>query len=263
MRKLLFSLRFLRPEFIWIMVEQSLIDHIYAEPLAEVGDFVFDDKVAAVFPDMLRRSIPGYTTIIRMIGLLATTRVPANGICYDLGCSLGAAALVMGRAIRERQGQVIAVDNSAAMIAGAKALLAREEPPLDIRFRQEDIQNVALDNASMVVLNFTMQFVPPAERESLLQGIYRGMRPGAILVLSEKIAFDDESFQQLFSDMHHQFKKDQGYTDLEVSQKRSALEKVLIPETLERHRQRLGAIGFSRQALWFQCFNFMSLLAVK
>ena len=117
--------------------------------------------------------------------------------------------------------------------------------------------------ASLVVLNFTLQFIPPAEREALLQQIQDNLLPGGILVLSEKIAFEDGGFQTLFSDMHHQFKKDQGYSDLEVSQKRQALERVLLPETLACHRERLERVGFRRQAVWFQCFNFISLLAVR
>jgi tRNA (cmo5U34)-methyltransferase len=98
---------------------------------------------------------------------------------------------------------------------------------------------------------------------ALLQRIHTGLRPGGLLVLSEKIRFEDEGFHQLFTDLHHQFKLDQGYSALEVSQKRTALENVLIPENLAIHQQRLQRVGFQRSALWFQCFNFVSLLAVK
>jgi tRNA (cmo5U34)-methyltransferase len=245
------------------MVEETATDRLYAEPRAQVADFVFDDQVAAVFPDMLRRSIPGYATIIRMIGLLAGNRVPEQGLCYDLGCSLGAAALAMGRAIRERQGRIIALDNSPAMIERASALLAEEQPRPAISYQLGDIREAVVDEADLVVLNFTLQFVPPVEREGLLRRIHQGLRPGGLLVLSEKIAFQEPDFQELFSQMHLQFKRDRGYSELEVSQKRSALERVLIPETLGCHQQRLRAVGFHQQALWFQCFNFISLLALK
>ncbi|MBU0500221.1 MAG: carboxy-S-adenosyl-L-methionine synthase CmoA [Gammaproteobacteria bacterium] len=246
-------------------------DRLYAQPLEQVTDFVFDAKVAEVFPDMINRSVPGYATIVRMIGLLAASHVGEGGRCYDLGCSLGASALAMARGIEAPGCRIVAVDNSPAMLARARTELNKADPstrlrtglatPIDLVCA--DIRDVRIRRASLVVLNFTLQFIPPAGRAALLQEIHDNLLPGGILVLSEKIAFEDAGFQTLFAEMHHQFKKDQGYSDLEVSQKRQALERVLLPETLACHRERLERVGFQRQALWFQCFNFMSLLAVR
>jgi tRNA (cmo5U34)-methyltransferase len=238
-------------------------DRIYAEPLAEVTDFVFDERVAAVFPDMINRSVPGYATIIRMIGLLAAERVPSNGRCYDLGCSLGAAALAMARGGAGQEIKVIAVDNSAAMIGRAGQLLQEDQAASRIQLHCADILDFPLKPAAMVVLNFTLQFIPLSQREALLQRIYQALEPGGLLLLSEKIAFEQAEFQQLFSAMHHQFKRDQGYSQLEVSQKRTALERVLLPESLACHRQRLTQVGFAQVDTWFQCFNFVSLIALK
>ncbi|MEW8383671.1 MAG: carboxy-S-adenosyl-L-methionine synthase CmoA, partial [Candidatus Thiodiazotropha taylori] len=126
-----------------------------------------------------------------------------------------------------------------------------------------DVRNVVIERASMIILNFTLQFIPAEDRLDFLTQLYDGMQDNGLLVLSEKIALSNEASQNLFTEMHHSFKKAQGYSDLEISQKRSALENVLIPETLERHKQRLQKIGFSTVEVWFQCFNFVSLLAIK
>lgn len=238
-------------------------DHLYAQPLEQVADFVFDARVAAVFPDMINRSVPGYATIVRMIGLLAGRHVGEGGRCYDLGCSLGASALAMARGIAAPGCRIVAVDNSLAMLARARTELDKAGPATPIDLVCADIRHVRIRRADMVVLNFTLQFIPPAEREALLREIHDNLRPGGILVLSEKIAFEDAGFQGLFADLHHQFKRDQGYSELEVSQKRQALERVLLPESLACHRERLERVGFHRQAVWFQCFNFISLLAVR
>ncbi|MBF0255784.1 MAG: carboxy-S-adenosyl-L-methionine synthase CmoA [Gammaproteobacteria bacterium] len=238
-------------------------DRIYAEPLAEVSDFVFDERVAAVFPDMINRSVPGYATIIRMIGLLAAERVPRGGRCYDLGCSLGAAALAMARGGAEKTVEIVALDNSPAMIERAGQLLAADQAGSRIQLHCANILDFPLQPAAMVVLNFTLQFVPLQHRAELLRRIQQALLPGGLLLLSEKIAFDQAEFQQLFSDMHHQFKRDQGYSQLEISQKRSALERVLLPESLQTHRQRLLQAGFAQVEPWFQCFNFVSLIALK
>ena len=118
-------------------------------------------------------------------------------------------------------------------------------------------------DASVVVFNFTLQFIPPAQRDALLARIGSAMRPGGVLVLSEKIRFEDEHLQALNTDLHHAFKRANGYSDLEISQKRSALENVLVPETIATHQQRLRNAGFTSVDVWFQCFNFASLVAIK
>jgi tRNA (cmo5U34)-methyltransferase len=182
--------------------------------------------------------------------------------CYDLGCSLGAAALAIRQGVGERPCRIIAVDNSLAMLQRARQLVDPEQgAPIDLVCA--DIQHVGIQRASLVVLNFTLQFVPPERRLPLLQRIHDGMLPGAILVLSEKIRLPSEEAERLFVAMHHAFKRTQGYSALEISQKRTALERVLIPETLETHKARLRQVGFSTVAVWFQCFNFVSLVASR
>jgi tRNA (cmo5U34)-methyltransferase len=235
-------------------------DRIYRRPLAQISPFRFDDRVAEVFPDMLRRSVPGYAGMIDMIGVLAGQQAVVGGRFYDLGCSLGAATAVMRSALGNAQAELIAVDNAPAMIDRARELLqAQTGPPVALRC--EDIRDTEVEQADMVVLNLTLQFVPPAERLELLTRIRRGLDPGGVLVLSEKIAGADAAEQRLMTELHHAFKRANGYSDLEISQKRSALEEVLIPETLAEHESRLHAAGFSRVDLWYRCLNFASVLA--
>jgi len=120
-----------------------------------------------------------------------------------------------------------------------------------------------IQNAAIVVINFTLQFLPQADRSALIQHIYAGLKPGGILILSEKFITADTVTNDLLIDLHHDFKRANGYSELEISQKRSALENVMKPDTLAEHQQRLKAAGFSSQTLWFQCFNFCSMLAIK
>ncbi|RQW87514.1 MAG: carboxy-S-adenosyl-L-methionine synthase CmoA [Geobacter sp.] len=239
-------------------------DAIYAGPLQNIIDFQFDERVVAVFPDMIQRSVPGYGMIISNIGILAGKYAQTGSHCYDLGCSLGAASLAMRQRITAPDCEIISVDNSPAMIERARELLALDtESTIPVTMICTDLQDVSIENASVVVLNFTLQFIPPAERLALIRRIYAGLRPGGILILSEKIAFSEPERQHFHEELHHDFKRANGYSDLEISQKRSALEKVMIPETLACHKKRLRAAGFSASELWFQCFNFASLVAIK
>lgn len=237
-------------------------DDIYAQVRSHIDQFVFDQKVVGVFDDMINRSVPGYATIIGMIGMLAQRYVQSGSQCYDLGCSLGAATFAMHHNIEALDVPIIGVDNSSAMIEKCR------ERVKDIENRRidlicDDIQQVTINHASMVVLNFTLQFIDPDRRLDLMQRISNGLNENGILVLSEKIDFEDQEEQTFQTDMHHTYKKLQGYSDLEISQKRSALENVLIPDTLEEHVKRLHFVGFSRVYVWFKCFNFISLVAIK
>ena len=245
------------------MTEKTPKDRLYADPREMITDFIFDDRVAEVFPDMIRRSVPGYGTIINMIAVVASRCVKPDSHCYDLGCSLGAAAQAIRRGAGATNCRIIAIDNSYSMLQRAKAFLGDTEELPAIEFVCADVQDVAIASASMVVLNFTMQFIPLERRYELLRTIHQGLEPGGVLVLSEKIAMSTIPAQRIFTELHHGFKMAQGYSELEIGQKRTALEKVLLPETLEHHRQRLREVGFDTVEVWFQCFNFVSILAIK
>lgn len=245
------------------MKTDSEQDRVYSDPREQIGEFVFDQQVARVFPDMIGRSVPGYDSVINLSSVLAAQYVQPESLCYDLGCSLGATSQAIQRGIRVPGCRIIAVDNSPAMLEQALKRLPASGDITPIDFICADIAQIEFHNASMVTLNFTLQFIPVERRTALLQRIQAGLRPGGILILSEKIRFDDPMEEQLQIEMHHAFKRANGYNDLEISQKRSALENVLIPESLEQHQTRLKRAGFQRADLWFQCFNFISLVARK
>jgi len=239
------------------------IDTLYSNPLTQVSAFVFDEAVVNVFPDMIKRSVPGYATIINMIGNLAERYAQADSYCYDLGCSLGAATLAMRHRIQAANCSIIGVDSSEAMIARCEQVIAADSAEIDVALHCTDLCEFPIHNASVAVLNFTLQFIAPEKRQTILRNIYNGLRSNGVLILSEKLAFDDEQHQALMIELHHNFKRANGYSDLEISQKRSAIENVLIPETLAAHRQRLKEAGFASVDVWFQCFNFASIIAIK
>ncbi len=241
-------------------------DEIFTLPRDRVGQFQFDDAVAEVFPDMIARSVPGYASILSVIEQLASRYVVPNSNVYDLGCSLGAAT----RLIRNQApatAVIHAVDNSPAMIERLNQTIAQESPSQTQRSEVQtllaDVCDCPMTNASLVVLNFTLQFVPAARRQNLLQTCFDAMLPNAALVLSEKVQFDDPQQDQLLIDLHLDFKRSCGYSELEIAQKRTSLENTLVPESLQAHCERLSRVGFQTVTPWFQCFNFVSILAVK
>lgn len=238
-------------------------DTIFSAPIDKIGDFTFDERVAEVFPDMIQRSVPGYSNIISTIGMFTQRFITANSNLYDLGCSLGAATLSMRRYVNQEGCKIIAVDNSPAMVERCKLHINayRSDTPVDVV--EADIRNITIENASVVVLNFTLQFLSPEDRQSLLTNIYSGMNKGGILIISEKYTFDDKAANELLIDLHHDFKRANGYSELEISQKRTAIENVLRSDSIITHKKRLHDIGFSSAEVWYQCFNFGSMFAIK
>jgi tRNA (cmo5U34)-methyltransferase len=229
--------------------------------------FRFDDRVARVFPDMLRRSIPGYAASIEAIGSLAARYVRPGTNCYDLGCSLGAATLAMRQGIGEPGCRIVAVDAAPAMLARCREIIAEDDRShgreTEVDLVEDDIRNIEIANASLVVLNYTLQFVDPDDRDDLVTRIADGTNEGGLLVLSEKVVDEDPAMERLLVDLHHEHKRRNDYSALEISRKRAALENVLVPETVAAHRARVERAGFSRSAVWLRHFNFVSIVAIR
>ena len=238
-------------------------DLIYSNPQAHVNDFAFDAQVVEVFPDMISRSVPGYATIIDTIGRLSQKFVLPNTTVYDLGCSLGAATLAMRKGIEAEQCNIISVDNSSAMVERCKMHINAFKGTTPVEVIEANIQDIHIKNASMVVLNFTLQFIDKAERQELISTIAEGINEGGLLVISEKISHGDSAIDEHLINLHHDFKRANGYSELEVAQKRTALENVMRTDSIEQHITRLKNAGFKHISPWFQCFNFISFIAIK
>ena len=238
-------------------------DAVYARPRQDLVDFSFDEAVARVFPDMIRRSVPGYETLNGLLGVLAERYVLAGTSIYDLGCSLGAASASVRRRVRHPGTRIVAVDSAEAMTRRCRVMANREPggPPVDVVCA--DMRHVRIDNASLVIINLSLQFLPPQNRQGLLQGIFDGLVPGGALVLTEKLAFEEPAEGRLHASLHEAVKRANGYSELEIGQKRAALERILLPDTREAHVHRLREVGFDEVYEWFRCLNFVSLLAVK
>ena len=239
------------------------LDNLFAKSRAVTSGFRFDEQVVKVFPDMIARSVPGYELVVPMIGLLARRYAQPDSSIYDLGCSLGAASLAMSLAVRAAGTEIIAVDNSEAMVTRCKENMAEKGGAVPIDVRLQNMLDTEIENASVVVLNFTLQFLDRDQRQTLIGRIAEGMLPGGVLILSEKICFAEASEQTDQTAWHHDFKRAQGYSDLEIAQKRNALEDVLRPETEAEHIKRLQQAGFTSTRRWFQCFSFTSYIAFK
>lgn len=237
-------------------------DTLFDSP-APAGKFEFNERVAEVFDDMLDRSVPFYRQVIEMSAEILEQVLRPGDAVYDLGCSTGTTLLYLARILDAKMFRLVGLDNSRAMLA--KAVRKAEMFSLADRvcFIEQDITGAELSEAGGVILNYTMQFINPSLRLDFLKNIYKGLRREGVLILSEKVISRDEGLNLQFQQSYHQFKKRRGYSELEIAQKREALENVLISLSIEENRELLLKAGFKRIATFFQWFNFVSFVACK
>lgn len=238
-------------------------DKLFQDPGRRLSSFDFDEDVAAVFDDMLQRSIPFYPEIQNMIADLADALLPQQCTVFDLGCSTGTTIALLAKRLDRGSVDFIGVDSSAPMLEKAKNNLAKLQP-VCVELIEHDLnKGMAIKNADLVVMNLVLQFIQPENRARLLRNIFEGLNASGALILVEKIVAEDESMNNVFIDAYHSFKKRNLYTDQEIAAKRKALENRLIPNRMSDNQKLLRQTGFARIEVFFQWFNFCGLIAIK
>ncbi|WDP93079.1 MAG: carboxy-S-adenosyl-L-methionine synthase CmoA [Desulfobacter sp.] len=238
-------------------------DRVFAEKQTTVSPFRFNEKVARVFDDMLVRSVPFYGEALKQQARMSCRYYRPGTRIYDLGCSHGNLGLLLLEVFGDTPFKMTGVDNSRPMVDRYKQRLAEYGGSPSIDLVCCGMEDIRIKNASVVVVNLTLQFLSPEKRDKMIRTIYRGLCPGGILLITEKTIHPDPGLSELELDFYCQFKRENGYSELEISQKRDALEKVLIPEAVADHEQRITAAGFSLFNVWLKWFNFTSMLAIK
>jgi len=223
----------------------------------------FNDTVATVFDDMIQRSVPFYYEIIKWQALLTIEHYIDGTAIYDLGCSNGNYASAVLTGMKDRYFSFIAVDNSKPMIDLFRKRIdgfgagGRVEPVVS------DIREISFRESSVITANLTLQFIPPSDRQKIIEKIYEALVPGGIFLLTEKTVNINDEAAALQQKIYYRFKEENGYSMMEINRKREALENVLIPETVECHYERLMSAGFRKIELWFKWFHFAAFLCVK
>jgi tRNA (cmo5U34)-methyltransferase len=225
--------------------------------------FEFNDRVADVFDDMLDRSVPFYKQVIQMTAEIMERSLQPGDRVFDLGCSTGTTLLFLARELAGRKLTFTGVDNSKAMLDKALRKAEMFSMAESISFIEQDITRIELSGAGGVILNYTLQFITPSIRGEFLRRICNGLRDKGVMVLSEKIVCPDRERNKQFLDSYDRYKKKRGYSELEIANKREALENVLIPLSMEENSSLLRQAGFSRVDTFFQWFNFVSFAARK
>ena len=238
-------------------------DRIFFDKEPNKGSFEFNNEVADVFPDMLNRSIPSYLRTIETIELLTKEFIQPNTNCYDLGCSLGEASLSMQKGINVNGCQIYAIDKSESMTRKFKRNIEVNNFTVPINIINDDILNIRIKNASIIVMNYTLQFLKEEDRQPMINKIFNGLNRGGLFLLSEKIKIQNNKVNNVLDQLHYAFKLKNKYSQLEISRKRDAIENILIRDDLYTHQKRLERAGFKDFGIWMQHFNFASYIAIK
>ena len=237
-------------------------DKLYATDQT-AHDFNFGAETATVFDDMVSRSVPFYDEIQRMVCEIATGFAVAGTNLYDIGCATGTTLLALDKVINPAV-HLIGMDNSDEMLEKARAKLKDSGTRQKIDFVNADLNDPPrIENASVVIMLLTLQFVRPLNRERLVKEILNGLCDDGCLILVEKVTGSCTMLNRLFIEYYYNFKRRRGYSDLEIAQKREALENVLIPYHQEENRDLLLKAGFQHVEEFFRWYNFSGLVAVK
>ena len=238
------------------------VDEVFREPAGTIGDFRFDEKVASVFDDMVSRSVPFYAEIQRMIVEIAKDYATPRSRVYDLGCSTCSTFAALDRAL-DASIELVGLDNSDDMLERGRQKLAQGKAR-PVRLEWADLnQGLEISGASVAMMILTLQFIRPLNREHLMQDVYRGLNDDGCLILVEKVLGEDSLFNRQFIRYYYDYKRRMGYSELEISQKREALENVLIPYKLGENCDLLRRTGFRHIEVFFKWYNFCGIVAVK
>jgi tRNA (cmo5U34)-methyltransferase len=238
-------------------------DTLFSEPRTDVRDFDFGKDTAVVFDDMLNRSVPYYTEMQRMIGEIAADYAVDGTRVYDLGCSTCNAFFELDRVLPTNI-KFVGVDFSNEMLDKAREKIARQEFKREQELICADLNDeIEIENASVVIMNLTLQFIRPVRRHLIMSNIARGMVPGGCLLVVEKVLSKDSKINRSFIKYYYDFKERNGYSKMEIAQKREALENVLIPYRYEENFELFLSSGFSFCDIFFKWYNFCGMIAVK
>ena len=245
------------------LLDKGNRDTVFQDGEAKVGDFAFTAGVANVFDDMVSRSVPFYEELQRMTCELAADFARPNTRLYDIGCSTATTLLALD-AVVDRSVRFVGIDNSENMLAKARQKIEAARPNRPIELVAADLHHgLAIEDASVVTMLLTLQFVRPLHRERVMQRIAAGLEEQGCLILVEKLTSADTLFNRLFISHYYDFKRRNGYSEIEISQKREALENVLIPYRMEENVDLLKTCGFRSVECFFRWYNFCGVVAVK
>lgn len=252
----------LRLETLLMKTIEAPRDQVFAQE-TEAVDFAFNAAVATVFDDMVSRSVPYYAEMQRMIAELATDFAVEKTNVYDLGCSTGTTLLNLGACLKPEV-KFVGVDNSLEMLERCRAKLEERGFSRPHKMICADLnEGIQIENASLVTMILTLQFIRPLHRDKLVNQILRGLNPDGCLIIVEKVIGEDSLFNRLFIKHYYEYKRRNGYSELEISQKREALENVLVPYKLLENREMLMRAGFRYCDVFFKWYNFCGIIAVK
>jgi tRNA (cmo5U34)-methyltransferase len=238
-------------------------DNVFDQAVDKTSDFKFNNKVAGVFDDMVNRSVPYYGEMQRMLGELTIDHYQDNSFVYDLGCSTGTTMLHMNASVPQHI-PFIGIDESQPMLDKCREKLDAAGISRQVKLEVADLnENININNASVVILCLTLQFIRPLNREKLLKQIFDGILPGGVLIVIEKVLAEDSEFNRDFIKYYYDMKRRNNYSELEISQKREALENVLIPYKLSENITLLRNAGFSHCEVFFKWYNFSGFIAKK
>jgi tRNA (cmo5U34)-methyltransferase len=222
--------------------------------------WTFGGETPQHFDRHIARSVPNYEAGHRLIEQVSDFFVKKDSVAYEIGTSTG--TLLRQLAKRHPHGtRWIGIDTERAMIEFARG--AHSKGAANVEYLLANACEVDYEASDFIVSYYTIQFVPPRYRQSLIDLIYRSLNWGGAFVLFEKVRAPDARFQDMMSAIYVDFKLENGYSPEEVLGKASSLKGILEPFSTKGNLDMLQRAGFVDTMTIYKHVCFEGILAIK
>lgn len=228
---------------------------------AQRAGWSFGGDTATHFDDHVSKSVPLYAEGHKLVCELSDFFIKPDSVAYEIGCSTGALTLKLAEHNSHKpKARFIGIDIEANMIEAAKV---RGKDNAQVEFVVDDIMQMPLESADLIVAYYTVQFIRPSERQYLFDKLYNSLKWGGALLLFEKVRGPDGRFQDMCTRMYDDFKLAQGYTPEEIVSKARSLKGVLEPFSTQGNIDLMKRAGFSDIITIMKYICFEGFVAIK
>jgi len=241
------------------MKKQNVGDKIKTEG----SNWRFRGNVVDKFDDHVKKSVPLYLEGHQITCDLSKFFVKDNSIIYEIGSSTGSLSIKLSESNKLKNDvHFIGLDIEKDMVDFANQCLAKTKID-NVSFEHADIVSKELEKSDLIVSYYTVQFIPPAVRQQVIDKLYQSLNWGGALIMFEKVRAPDARFQDIISTIYLNYKMKQGYSEENIISKMMSLKGVLEPFSTQGNIDLLKRAGFTDITSVQKYLSFEGFLAIK
>jgi tRNA (cmo5U34)-methyltransferase len=218
-----------------------------------MGKFTFAN-IEEGFDNHIHNSIRGYSDLWNDVLALSEYFVEDNTNVVDIGCSTGKLIKQMYKQNNFSNCHYHGIEVESSFY---KQLIDEDR----ITYFKDTVKNFNFNNCSLVTSIFTLQFIPPKDREAILLNIYNGLNKGGAFIFSEKVFSDNPRVQEMMTFLYYDYKRNH-YSSDQILNKEAELRHLAKPSTEFEIITSCQNVGFTPHIFW-RNYNFVGFICIK